>query len=443
MTSPDRAAGQRVRRLIAPAVLAVGALVLAGCSSSALGGGGGSTAAADAPIKIGYVTPQTGSLAAFGEADSFVLAQMKQYYADHPVTLADGSQHPVEILSEDTQSDSTRAAQVASDLIDQGVSLILVSSTPETTNPVSDQCESAGVPCISTVAPWQAWYFGRGGTPDKGFQWTYHFFWGLEEAEAVYSDIWKKAAPGATNVGALLPNDSDGNAWADPATGFPPFIQSLGLNWTNPGAYQDGSTDFSAQISAYKASNAQILMGVPIPPDFTTFWKQAVQQGYHPQIATIAKAILFPSAVEALGTTGNNLGTEVWWSPSHPFSNSLTGQSSKQLADAYTQATGKQWTQPLGYADALFEVATAALQKSASLQPADIAKALSTLKVDTIAGPVDFGNGPVPNVSDMPLVGGQWRLQPDGSYDLVIVSNSIAPEIPTGGVPEPIDWGGQ
>ena len=34
------------------------------------------------------------------------------------------------------------------------------------------------MPCVSTDAPWQAYFFGRGGKPDKGFDWTYHFFWG-------------------------------------------------------------------------------------------------------------------------------------------------------------------------------------------------------------------------------------------------------------------------
>ena len=34
---------------------------------------------------------------------------------------------------------------------EDGVDLMLVASTPETVNPVADQCEAAGVPCISTV----------------------------------------------------------------------------------------------------------------------------------------------------------------------------------------------------------------------------------------------------------------------------------------------------
>ena len=64
-----------------------------------------------------------------------------------------------------------------------------------------------------------------------------------------------------------------------------------------------------------------------IPPDFTTFWTQARQQGLRPKICTITKALLFPSSVESVGQTANNLSTEVWWSPTFPYKSSLTGQS--------------------------------------------------------------------------------------------------------------------
>ncbi len=422
--------------LVAVAAAATGSLV--GCSGGL--GSGAATPTGDV-IKIGYVTPQTGPLAAFGEADSFVLDQMAAYYKTNGVTLADGSKHSVEIISKDTQSDSKRASDVASELIlKDGVSMILVSSTPDTVNPVSDQCEANQVVCISTVAPWQAYFFGRGGDPAKPFKWTYHFFWGLEDISAVYADMWKQSGATSTSVAELWPNDPDGIAWSDKALGFPPVIEKMGLTQNDPGLYANGTTDFSAQISAFKAQNSNILVGVPIPPDFTTFWKQAVQQGYQPEVATIGKAILFPSALEALGTTGNNLSSEVWWSPSSPYTSTLTGQTAADLATAYEKGTGKQWTQPLGFAEALFEVATAVLQKSASLDEADLQKAVSTLKTDTIVGPVDWTSGPVANVSKTPLVGGQWRIQPDGTYKIVIVSNSEAPQIPTGGTMEKMDW---
>ena len=418
------------------AVAAAASASLVGCS---IGGGG----ASGEVIKIGYVTPQTGALAAFGEADTYVLVAMTTYFKDNGVTLADGSKHQVEIIAKDTQSDSKRASDVASELILQdNVSMILVSSTPDTVNPVSDQCEANQVVCISTVAPWQAYYFGRQKDPANpvDFKWTYHFFWGLEDITAVYSDMWKQAGVTSGSAAELWPNDPDGLAWSDEKLGFPPVVTASGLTNNNPGLYANGTTDFSAQISKFKDEGSSVLLGVPIPPDFITFWKQAVQQGYQPEVATIGKAILFPSVVEALGDTGNNLSSEVWWSPSSPYKSALTGQSAADLASAFEKSTGKQWTQPLGFAEALFEVATATLQKSNSTDEADLQAAISTLKTDTIVGPVDWTSGPVKNVSKTPLVGGQWRLQSDGTYQIVIVSNSQAPQIPTGGSMEKILW---
>lgn len=40
------------------------------------------------------------------------------------------------------------------------------------------------------------------------------------------------------------------------------------------------------------------------------------------------------------------------------------------------------------------------------------------------------------NISKTPLVGGQWRRKEDGSFDLVIVENAGAPDIPLGGTLE-------
>src|SRR6185295_8406519 len=130
-------------------------------------------------LKIGYVSPQTGPLAGFGETDSFVLAGIRKTVSS--VTVKGGRSYPVEIIVRDSQSDPNRAAEVASRLIlSDKIDLMLVASTPETTNPVSDQCEVNGTPCVSTMCPWQPWFFARGGKPDTGFKSTYHFFWGLE-----------------------------------------------------------------------------------------------------------------------------------------------------------------------------------------------------------------------------------------------------------------------
>jgi branched-chain amino acid transport system substrate-binding protein len=149
-------------------------------------------------------------------------------------------------------------------------------------------------------------------------------------------------------------------------------------------------------------------------------------------------------AVEALRQNGNNLSTEVWWSPSHPFKSSLTGQSAKQVADAYQAATRKQWTQPIGFVHALFELAVDVLKRSADKSNAKATvAAIAATKLNTIVGPVAWNGEKLPpfarkNVAKTPLVGGQWRLRSGGKYDIVIVDNKTAPAIPVGGKLEAI-----
>ena len=148
-----------------------------------------------------------------------------------------------------------------------------------------------GMPCIVTDVPWQAWFFGRKGNPAKPFKWTYQFFWGLEDIIAVFLDMWSQV-PTNKVVGAIWPNDPDGNAWGDPKLGFPPPLKKAGYKIVDPGRFPDLNDNFSNQIGKFKSGSAQIVTGVPIPPDFTTFWTQALQQGFRPRIASVGKARL-------------------------------------------------------------------------------------------------------------------------------------------------------
>src|SRR5215468_5445527 len=105
-------------------------------------------------IKIGHVSPRTGPLAGFGEADTFILEQVRGILAKG--LEVGGKTYPVQIISKDSQSSGTRASEVASELIlGDKVDLIVASATPDTTNPVADQAEVNEVPCVTTNCPWQ------------------------------------------------------------------------------------------------------------------------------------------------------------------------------------------------------------------------------------------------------------------------------------------------
>ncbi len=392
--------------------------------------------AADAPkLKIGFISPVTGALAGFGEGDAYVLGLARK--ALEKGLAIGGKTYQVTIIDKDTQSDPARAGQLAKDLINNdNIDMMLVTSTPEVVNPVADACEAAGVPCLSTIVPWEAFYFGRGAKPGapSPFKWTYHFSFGTGEFAKTYLSMWGNGGVKTNKkVGVLYPNDADGNAIR---SNLAPLLAKGGYTIVDPGPYEDGTTDYAAQIAIFKKEKCEIFNTFPIPPDFAAFWRQAAQQGYTRQvkIAQVAKTGLFPSDIEALGELGNNIAGGAYWHKTFPYKSALTGISGTELADGYEAATGKQWQQQLGASMALLDGGFEALKASAN--PADkpaLAKALSTLKTTTMVGKVDFTSGPVPNVSAAPIVGAQWIKAKAGSkfkFDLVVVDNATDPNVP-------------
>jgi branched-chain amino acid transport system substrate-binding protein len=422
--SPDDRFPRRefVKRAGATGLLLSSGGALAACGVKKSGGGSSSTT-----IKIGYVSPLTGEAASFGEPDTYVLGVVRKAVANG-ITAGDGKHYTIEIIQRDSASSPQTAASVANGLINGSqVDLMLTTSTPEVVNPVSDACEASGTPCISTVVPWQAWYLGRGAK--AAYKYTYHFSFGVENFAATYIDQWH-LLPTNKVVGALYPNDSDGNAIR---MGLIPLLEKGGFTVIDAGPYNDGLNDFSSQIATFKSHNCQIFNTFPLPPDFATFWRQAAQQGYKPIIAQIAKTGLFPSQVEALGSLGPTLATGAYWHPIWPYSSSLTGLTGRQMQSGY-EATGKQWTQQLGADFALWDVGIAALKHAPN--PKDklgLANSIATLRVTTPMGHLDWTKGPVKNVVDTVIPGCQWVSAPTGSkfpLDLVMTEHVQDPSIP-------------
>ena len=386
--------------------------------------------AAAIPFKIGFVSPQTGAVAGFGEPDPYIIG-LVQAKLDQGFQ-AGGKNYAITIVQKDGQSDPAKAAQVANDLITSDkVDMLLATSTPENNNPVDDAAEAAGVPCISTVEPWEAFFFARQKDPAKPvpFKFTYHFCFGTAEFAKTYISMWDDI-PTNKKVGVMWPNDADGNAIR---SALGPQLTAAGYTIVDPGAYEDGTTDYSAQIAKFKQEDCEIFNTFPIPPDFAAFWKQAAQQGFVPKIAQIAKTGLFPSQIEALGDLGPGLASAAYWTPTFPYSSTLLGTTSADIASGYTTSTGRQWNQDLGTTTALFDAATSAI--AAATDPKDkvaLAAAIGKLNITTTIGKIDFTSGPFPNVSPAPIIGGQWITDPSGKFkvDFAIVENATDPNVP-------------
>ena len=393
-----------------------------------------------AELKIGYVAPLTGNLAIFGVADQYCYDRAKAAFANG-VVCGDGKNHPVSIDMQDGQSDANRAAQVAGDLINNSkVNMLVAASTGTNVDPVADQAEASKVPCLSTDCPWQNYIFPRGGDLKTAWKYTYNAFWGTEDLLATFFDMWSQVTTNK-KVGVLLPNDALGIPWME---AFKPAIPAAGWDATFSDLYTVGNEDFSSVIGAYKKVGVEIMFCEGNPGDYATFWKQCLQQGFKPKLATPAVALAFPEGAAALGDLAVNQCGELGWHPASGFKSALLGEDAQAFGDKFTQSTGKQWNQSLCHFlvfDWAFDVLTRAKNP---LDTESIMEAVRTTKLDTIAGPVDF-TAPITaptvgaariseNCCKTPLFGNQWRKAAAADakfpFEATIVSNAAGKMVP-------------
>ena len=302
-------------------------------------------------VKIGLVGPRTGPLALFYEEMGWTINAVKRF-TGNAITI-NGTNHPLEIVVKDSQSNPNRASEVTQELIlNDKVHIVTAFATPETVNPVADQCEINGTPCVTNDDPLESYFFGRKGDPKRGFQWTYNFFFSGAGANAAFFSVWARLPTNKT-IGALWANDDDGRVFAKV---MPPVMEKVGFRVVDPGRFDLPASNYTTQIGAFKAGGADICFTVVPGPDFTVFWNQCAQQGYRPKLLTAGKVDEFPQGVYPLGDRAIGFICEVWWSKFLPYSSSLTGQSSLELADAYEREAKQQASMALGYRHSLLEV---------------------------------------------------------------------------------------
>jgi branched-chain amino acid transport system substrate-binding protein len=448
---------------------AAGAIAAGGALASLVDVSSAHAAAKSGTIKIGFVSPRTGAFSDFAGPDKFVLNQIRaSSFYRKGITLGKSKYH-IEITEVDTQSDPNVAVQVTQGLINGGADLILTSSTPETTIPVSTTCEAAHMPCLSTVVPWEAYWGGfsgtsitaEGGAAGTGPKYNAMFFFGIPQFSGCFVPMWERVqkATGANGyVAEMFPNDADGDAFR---AAFAPTVGAMfpsKFTFVDGGAYTDGTTDFTSMIETFKTGgpnggSCDLFVNCPIPPDFQTFWTQASQQDWNPKLATVAKVMLFPTDAYALGVLSNNIATDAWFTPYGPYRSSLTGLTANDFAAMYQVATKGQWVQSMGSTYSLFEIAIEALQKIKNPHNRlDLAEQLQRVNYEGMCGPINMNSksanplvaSPAEGIAMIQPVGIQWK---PGSTDLVghkkwawspwVVDNTLNKAIPTNATLEP------
>ena len=413
--------GKKINRRQFLKKISIGAAAL-GLTNTAPGLLKNASAAGRDYILIGQPAPLTGPLSGFGEPTLWMkeMAEREINKNGGIYVKSLGKKLPVKIDVQDTRSDPTEAGEIASRMIlGDKVDLIAVMHTNTTADPVTGICERHGAPCLALVSPLDS--FIKSG-PHK---WAFRAFWGVtEDIIPIYTGMWEQI-PTNKKVGFLYSSDPDAVIWSSVFKGS---LQEKGYSLVDLGLFPPGLSSFEGYISAWKKQKVEIISGNLTPQDWITCWRQCYRMRFKPKIATVGRAVLFPSALEDLGPElGVGLSTELWWSPNHPYQSSRTGMTSQDLAETWTRETGRQWTQTLGYEYALYELAEDVFMRSSSLDKEAIRRSIAQTDLTTIVGPIKFN---AENYCRTPVVGCQWVKGKDYPFDVEIVYNDQYPQIP-------------
>jgi len=382
------------------------------------------------PIKIGLISATTGAFSSFSMCEKWWIPHLTKAVGDG-VVCADGKTHTFDILSEDSQSSSSRAAQVAGDLIlNSNIDLLVSQATPVNNIPAQAQAEALGCPCLVNFTVPEV---HLKAAPD-GLRWTFLYANTIARSIQLLVKVCG-LLPSNKQVAFMAPNGDDGIAYE---ANLAPILKENGYTVVSRGLYPPGAEDFATEISAFKKEGCEILLSCAgTPPDFANLWKACYQQGFQPKLAFGDTGVFFPSSLEALGDIGANLLTKGAYNPAFPFKDSLTGQTAPELVSEFEEATGRQWDiTVVAYSTAEWFVDV--FKRSTNVDDkTETVRAIQGTNMVTISGPLDLTTPVDPNSRHMhpniclPPIGiAQWRKSNNQKwrFDQVLVA-SLDPDV--------------
>jgi len=416
---------KRLKKTIALLLAAVFCFLLlfAGCKSGTGAPGSSSPASTGAPgkssVKIGFVAPFSGPMANFTvgiyhAADLALAAINKEggvYIKEYDKKL------PVEIIWGDSESNPTKASEVATKLVTNDKVDILVGEwTPDTINPVSVVGERYEVPTLLANSPDTSWL------ANGPYEWSFALLFNYEYFIDEYFNGFDRLETNR-KIGLVLDSNVDGVGMAEIMA---KKAVDRKYEIVDPGRFPQGTNDYSAIIDEIQGAGCDILVASLLTPELATLWNQCQQLGYKPKIAILSKGMHFSADVLALGKTAENICIETQWSPEFPYTSSLLGMTAKDLSEDFEENVKQSPDLTLGWDYAIFDVISDVLSRAQSLDKEALREAFAKTDLDCIYGHVSFAEN---HVGHVPIVFGQWVADDTWGYRKALIAAGHVPEV--------------
>ena len=254
-------------------------------------------------LKIGYIGAQSGMRANFGETTPWAIERIRPLVKDG--LKIGGKTYPVELVFKDNQSDPNRSSVVASELILREKCDLILCFDADAAAAAGGAGRHAG-----HAHDFDALCRGRAGssraapprtTSGQELSLQFHFFWGADEVVKNFlPHVEQWSTPTRWSARSTSTRRPDARS-PTRRSAWPAGWRRTATRNSRPAYSSIATDDFTNQVSAFKNAGAEIVSGLASATHWATFWNQAAQAGFRPQICTVAAAFLFPSAVNALG----------------------------------------------------------------------------------------------------------------------------------------------
>ncbi len=365
------------------------ALSIAACGAA----GGG--AASNQPVVIGATLPLTGPLSAVGP----ILKAAYQAAVDDVNAAGgievNGTKAKINLVILDNTSDPNTASSQATTLYLQDNAVALLGPfTPPLTIAVSNVAERLKRPLIATATPVEAWLAGR----PSGWHYSWDVFFDENQQTNL---VFQTANLTTTNKRVALFTDTEqdgitmGKLWLQKAPQY-------GYTIVYHAVFPVGTTNFSSQIAAAKAANAQVLISQMIPPDATALWKQMKSLSYNPIVAEGEKGASTSTWPQGLGSVAEGTICTNFWprSSGYPGTSDLVAKSHKAGFTASAETSGFV----AGYS--ITQVLLDTIVRANSTSPDPLNTAIGQTDKTYTLGPIKFGTN---HADSIPAIMVQWQ----------------------------------
>jgi branched-chain amino acid transport system substrate-binding protein len=365
--------------------------------------------AAAQTIKVGAAVPLTGR---YGGGGAQVRAgyeiAIEHINAGGGVAVG-GKKQPLELVLLDDESDATKTVSRLETLAAQGVVAYLGGFGSDLHAAAASVAEKNKTPYIGVA-------FALHKIHTQGFRYLFSPFWKSPDIKQQTIELLRALPGERPRAAAIFQEKTDWGremaaAWTDAA-------KDAGYQVVVNGEYAPGAKDFSDIILKAKGAGADMVLGLPTPPDGMTIIKQMKELGLNPKLTMLIRAPDPPIWTKNLGKDGDYVMLAPGWH------HAVKAPGVKELNTAHEARFGRPADPIAGPAYACVQILASALTRAGTLDRDKIRDAVAVTNMTTVVGPVRFrpdGTGIVQAVFVQWLNGKQELVFPKESATAPLV----------------------